>query len=80
MGNQNYYCEKVDYSYLCILRRKKTVYFIKLLVTSSTAPQTSHAVFLPRTLNADTVPQSVIAYENVNALYISSPKHFAMYW
>ena len=59
MGNQNYHC---------ILRRKKMVYFVKPLVASSETPQTFYAVFLPRPLNADTVSQPVIPYQNGNAL------------
>ena len=51
------------------------VYFIKLLVASSNTPQTFRVVFLLRPLNAD-VSQAVIAYQNGNALHISSPKHF----
>ena len=59
-------------SYLWILKRKKLVYFIKLLVASWKTPPTFHAVFLPRPLNVDTVSQPEIAYQNGNALHISS--------
>ena len=65
------------YIYLWILRRKKMVYFIKLLVASSKTPQTFHAIFLPRPMSAGTVSQPVIAYQNGNVLQISSTKHFA---
>ena len=51
--------------------------FLKLFKASSKKPQTFHAVFLPRQLNADTVSQPVIAYQNSNTQHISSPKHFA---
>ena len=65
------------YSYLWILRRRKMVYFIKPLVASSETPQTFHAIFLPRPLNAETVSQPVIAHRNGTAQQISSTKHFA---
>ena len=77
MGNQNYYCEKVLLQLFVNPEKKKMVYFIKLLVASSKTPQTSHALFLPLPLNTNTVSQPVIAYQNGNTLYISSPKHFA---
>ena len=59
-------------SYLWVLKRKKLIYFIKLLVASWKTPPTFHAVFLPRPLNVDTVSQPEIAYQNGNALHVSS--------
>ena len=64
-------------SYVRILKRKKMVYFIKLLVDSPKILQASHAVLLPLPLNAVTMSQPVIVNKNGNALHISSPKHFA---